>query len=751
MRLIFLLVLLALSNPAAVLHAQDAFQHDGRFRNPALMAIAQASSTWGWIDFREEAMLQPRSLFRDHPDAFQLGPDDAMELIRVDTDRLGWTHFRFQQKHRGIPVFGGEFLVHQNAEGRVVSGNGKIISGLNVPSIPGISESEALETALAFADGDHYAWLDQAAETALKASSGDPNATYFPKGKLVLQRPAFDKNYRSAQYRLTWAFDVVVGFHGESRTIYVDALSGEFQTHLPISRQCAIGSGTTAHYGEHNIGTHARDFGYDLLDSCTVSHPYTLHTRDMQRTNAVSSLIEYLDMDNVWNSPVNTTGVSVHFAAQRTRDYYDYVHNRASWDDANGDWDIYNEVGFTTSSGTTSHNNACWDCYNNVAAFGGGNSSTSALDDWNTLDITGHEFTHGVVETSADLVYANESGALNESYADIFGEMVEAYTLGTPDWEVGAEFGAIRSFSDPSAFGDPDTYQGINWYAGSLDNGGVHTNSSVQNRWFHLLATGGSGTNDYGDAYTVDAIGLAAARSIAYRALTVYLTSTDQYIDAREASIRAARDLFGHCSVEAISCGRAWYAVGVGQGSSLEQLQVCGPYTADLEALTFVGIEEVTTGGTCTNTTLTALLAPIALESAISISMKPGTSLVPTTSAGVSARVEACSYTTYKWSDDYGSDPAAPTATVASKPDMLDQLTVWPNPAVRRLNIQWPFAEGEHQLRIFRANGRVLFEEKMHDQTELQLDVGTWPPGMYAIELVRKGHSSTARFVVHHH
>ena len=128
----------------------------------------------------------------------------------------------------------------------------------------------------------------------------------------------------------------------------------------------------------------------------------------------------------------------------------------------------------------------------------------------------------------------------------------------------GGSGGAIRSISNPNAYSQPDTYYGDSWYSGSGDNGGVHYNSGVQNFWFYLLSVGGSGTNDNGDSYSVTQIGMDAAAAVAYRNLTVYLSSSSQYDDARAGAIQSAIDLYGAGSTEVIAVTNAWYAVGVG-------------------------------------------------------------------------------------------------------------------------------------------------------------------------------------------
>ena len=127
--------------------------------------------------------------------------------------------------------------------------------------------------------------------------------------------------------------------------------------------------------------------------------------------------------------------------------------------------------------------------------------------------------------------------------------------------DIGTPF---RSMSNPNTYGDPDTYLGTNWYTGTGDNGGVHTNSSVQNHWYYRLSQGGAGTNDVGNAFNVTGITRHKATQIAWRNDVTYLTSTADYADARFYAIQSANDLFGVCSPEAISTTKAWYAVGVG-------------------------------------------------------------------------------------------------------------------------------------------------------------------------------------------
>jgi hypothetical protein len=165
------------------------------------------------------------------------------------------------------------------------------------------------------------------------------------------------------------------------------------------------------------------------------------------------------------------------------------------------------------------------------------------------LYIVGHEFTHGVNEETAALINQYESGALEESFADIFGVVAQFYVDGSIDERI--------------ARAKPDTYLGEHWYVGEEDQGGVHTNCGVQNKWFYLLWKGGTSINDHGFPYSVESIGLEAAEQIAYRNLTVYLMPNSYYYDARLGSINASIDLFGQDSPQHQAVIDAWNAVGV--------------------------------------------------------------------------------------------------------------------------------------------------------------------------------------------
>src|SRR5918998_6179458 len=192
-----------------------------------------------------------------------------------------------------------------------------------------------------------------------------------------------------------------------------------------------------------------------------------------------------------------------------------------------------------------------------------------------TLDICGHEMQHGITSRTAGLIYSNESGALNESWSDVFGAMVELYARGGQEtagtWLIGEDAytpsragDALRYMDTPHRAGnggytaddDPDHYS--ERYTGTGDSGGVHINSGIANHVFYLVAVGG--THHRGGSMT--GIGADAAARIWYRALTTYMTSSTNFSGARTATLNAANALYGAGSTQSLAVAQAWTLCG---------------------------------------------------------------------------------------------------------------------------------------------------------------------------------------------
>lgn len=276
-----------------------------------------------------------------------------------------------------------------------------------------------------------------------------------------------------------------------------------------------------------------------------------------------------------------------HWGVQKTYDYFLNTFQRASYDNKNSI--IYQLINPEKTSllgmAEVINNAAAYNKYFYFMYYGRGDGVV--YRPLVSLDIIAHEFTHLVTANNRDanekgLVYQGESGALNESFSDIFATCVENYANDeTTDWTIAEDICInipyTRDMSNPNVSYEsgklnpcPDTYFG-EYYVDPTDTekdqGGVHTNSGVQNFWFYLLCEGGQGFNDRGDAYKVKGIGIKNAEQIAYRNLMHYLPTDATFHDARFGSIEACMDLFPNNQSFVESVINAWYAVGVGEDS----------------------------------------------------------------------------------------------------------------------------------------------------------------------------------------
>lgn len=474
----------------------------------------------------------------------------GLNLLNEDKDQLGYTHYRFQQTINNIPVKLGMYIVHTK-NGRIVSMNGELFTSSTQNSNT-LSESAALSKALNFVGATEYKWEIQSAEEHLKWEQNNPSATYYPIGKLVYINKAGKINN---DLRLAYSFNIYAQKPLSRQEVYVDASNGEILwSENKIHHVDEVGTAVTGYSGTQTMTSDMVSAGnYRLQETGRGNGVRTFNCG----TTTNYSNTDFTNTSSAWNlAGVDKYATDAHWGAEMTYDYYLNKHGRNSIDNAGFRLDSY--VHYDLNYG-----NAFWD--GTRMTYGDGNSGNSPFT---ALDIAGHEITHGLTTFTANLVYQDESGALNESFSDIFGVSVEYVARpALANWVMGEDLGGtgIRNMANPNSKGDPDTYFGTYWAAlGGGDNGGVHTNSGVQNFWYVLLVDGGSGTNDNGDPYTVNALGLDDASKIAFRNLTVYLTSSSDYADARFFSIQSTVDLFGACTAHVESVTNAWYAVGVG-------------------------------------------------------------------------------------------------------------------------------------------------------------------------------------------
>jgi bacillolysin len=482
-------------------------------------------------------------------------------LKNSEKDNLNIKHYRYQQSYQGIPVEHATYIMHVK-NNNVISQNGKWVKDFpsQLSSTATLSSIDALNKAMKFVGAQTYKWQLPAEEAFIKREQNNPAATFYPTIQLVYY--SGEDEVVPAAMRLAFKLDIYAQYPMSRQIVFVDAISGNVLGKRELIHATnAAGSAVTAYSGTQAITTDNTGTTFRLRETGRGNGINTLNMKAAGTSYAAA--VDFTDADNNWNN-VNTNkdqyATDGHWGTEKTYDFYFSKFGRSSVDNAGLALNSYvhtNLVAF----GYPDNVNAFWD--GSRMTYGDGNATYSPLT---ALDICGHEITHGVTERSSNLVYSNESGAMNEGFSDIFGTAIEFYAKGTSgNWTIGENIGAsFRSMSNPNAFSQPDTYQGTFWYTGTADNGGVHTNSGVLNYWFYLLSIGGSGTNDKGTAFTVTGIGIDKAAAIAYRTNTFYLVSTSNYAAARTNAIKSAEDLYGVGSVEAAQTACAFAAVGIG-------------------------------------------------------------------------------------------------------------------------------------------------------------------------------------------
>ena len=364
--------------------------------------------------------------------------------------------------------------------------------------------------------------------------------------------------------------------------VFVDAQTGEkVFGYNNLQTAETVGTGTSLYSGTQQINTSSSSStSFFMEDLGRKMGTFNMNSTGNTMFGTGGKQSRFTGADDVWNASIEKAGVDAHIGAAKTYDYYLSVHGRNGIDGRGGP--------LTTVSGASSsvslitsrvhfgkkYNNAFWN--NNQMTYGDGDGSQ--FTPLTTIDICGHEMTHGLTQNTANLNYSNESGALNESMSDVFGVMVELYADGgvisADTWKIGEDAytpnipgDALRYMDNPHLAGnggytsndDPDHYS--ERYTGTSDSGGVHINSGIGNHAFYLAAHGGT---HHLSGITVSGIGANDAAKIWYKALTLYMTSGTNFAGARIATLNAATAEYGANSAQYNTVAAAWCAVGVG-------------------------------------------------------------------------------------------------------------------------------------------------------------------------------------------
>ncbi len=469
------------------------------------------------------------------------GVQQRFDVRDVVVDANGIEHVRFDRSFKGLRVIGGDVVVHSHASGKFLGNSQTLNKAIDVSTRHIVSAGQARAAAL----------LVQAGST-----EGVAEKVIYARG----DKPAL-------------AWDVLVTGEQTDGTpiemhVIVDAKAGTvLDAWNDIHTSAAAGTGHGFFVGTVPLTTDLVGSTYNLRDPSRGN----TYTTDMKNRTSGNGTI-FTDADNIWGSGLLSSTVTVAVDAQYgtgvTWDYYKNVHGRNGI--ANNGAGAFNRVHYSRK-----YNNAFWSDSCFCMTYGDGDGTT--FNPFDSLDVAGHEMTHGVTSRTANLTYSGESGGLNEATSDIFGTMVEYYAANAndaPDYKIGEKLyksgsGALRYMYSPNT----DGASADCWYSGvgSLD---VHYSSGVANHFYYLLAEGSApaggpasptcvagNTKKATGSAVLGGIGRSKAEKIWYRALTVYMTSSTNYAAARNASLSAAADLYGSGSAEVAAVAAAWSAV----------------------------------------------------------------------------------------------------------------------------------------------------------------------------------------------
>jgi bacillolysin len=522
---------------------------------------------------------------------YQLKKGFTYKAGKLTTDNAGGSHQRYQQYYNGIKVEYGTLIVHAK-DGNVVSVNGELYNPESLNLQPTVSEQEGLTIAMNVTPAQKYLWDNVEQSKAMDYKKPQAEVIAFP-------------DVITGSVALAYKYDIYALEPEYREEIYVDAHSGSVLFRNSIINYChretvskkvatvvmqsksplVIGNADTKYSGSREIETtfDAATSKYVLKD---LSRGNGIVTYNSAKTNTRPST-NFTDADNNWttaefnNANRDDAALDAHWGAEKTFDFWKNVFNRNSYDDKNAQIKSY--VHFDSSPGDgIGWSNANWN--GSVMSYGDGPGTTP----WTGLDVCGHEIGHAVCTNTANLVYAHQSGAMNEGFSDIWGACIEQYgrtgnlnasnSPNDPVWRIGEDFRELRSMSNPNLYNNANTYKGT-YYKTTADDGtcvssstndqcGVHSNSGILNHWFYILTAGKAGTNNAPaaevDTYDVTGIGMAKSSQIAYFAERDYLTPNATFLDARNATIAVANSLYCENTPEVIAVTNAWNAVNVG-------------------------------------------------------------------------------------------------------------------------------------------------------------------------------------------
>ncbi|MFE7980387.1 M4 family metallopeptidase [Streptomyces shenzhenensis] len=492
---------------------------------------------------RGELLQQARSDAAETARTIGLGAEEKLVVRDVVKDVDGTVHTRYERTYAGLPVLGGDLIVHTSETGTTEGVTKATKNTIEVASLtPRIAAAKAEQQALGAAE---------AAGSAKTEADGARKVIWAGSGKPVL------------------AYETVVGGFQDDGTpnelhVITDAATGE---KLYEYQGIETGTGKTLYSGTVTLSTTLSGSTYQLYDTTRGGHK----TYNLARGTSGTGTL-FTDADDVWGTGAasssttdQTAAADAAYGAQATWDFYKSTFGRNGI--KNNGQAAYSRVHYGNA-----YVNAFWSDSCFCMTYGDGSGNTHPLT---SLDVAGHEMSHGVTANTAGLNYSGESGGLNEATSDIFGTGVEFYADNASDvgdYLIGEKID-INGNGTPLRYMDKPSKDGASadYWSSSVGSKDVHYSSGVANHFFYLLSEGSGAKTINGVSYnsptyngsTVTGIGRAKALQIWYKALTTYMTSTTNYKAARTATLNAASALYGSGSAEYTAVAAAWTAVNV--------------------------------------------------------------------------------------------------------------------------------------------------------------------------------------------
>ncbi|MFF1794249.1 M4 family metallopeptidase [Kitasatospora sp. NPDC086009] len=518
-----------------------------------------------------------------------LGSEEKLVTKDVSQDADGTRHLRYERTLNGLPVLGGDLVVHQSATGATKGVDRASTAPLTgVSTTPKLAAPAAQSAALAAESG---AALESAPRLVVWAADNSP--------------------------RLAW--ETVVSSTEADGTpsklhVVTDATSGQV---IQKFEGIQTGTGKGVFVGNVTIGTTQSGSSYQMKDGARGG----MYTTNLNHGTSGTGTLYTKSTDSWGDGTVansESAAVDAHYGVAATWDYYKNTFGRNGI--RNDGVGAYSRVHYGNN-----YVNAFWDDSCFCMTYGDGDSNTHPLTE---LDVAGHEMSHGVTAATANLNYSGESGGLNEATSDIFGTMVEFYAnipTDNPDYLIG-ELININGDGTPLRYMDKPSKDGgsADYWSSTVGNKDVHYSSGVANHFFYLLSEGSGAKVINGVSYNsptqgniaVSGIGRDKAAAVWYRALTTYMTSTTNYAAARTATEKAATDLYGAGSAELNAVSTAWAGVNVGTAPNPGGVTVTSPGNQSTALNGSVNLQIAATGGTAPLTfTATGLPTGLSISS----------------------------------------------------------------------------------------------------------------------------------------